>query len=278
MIQEFDRAPRLRPLYERIKAGAERTADGKLALYLILRACATQAGGANGENRGAAIRGRIKALADGISDTDPDKSRRLQVLNDLKGRCEGFEGVSTTPSELQELLGRSAAEGNPSARVRLLEQELRTSSPSGESPALTDAQLATLREALGSKDPNAIFEAGTILSNTFRDLVVESATTHQPLEGNAAHEAWRLLACEYGMECGPSNIQLRVECALAGQCEASNIPDLVFFYHVSPYQAQLIDQYRNTFRAIVDRDDWSGLTLVRRPNDDPGARYFFGIP
>jgi hypothetical protein len=146
----------------------------------------------------------------------------------------------------------------------------------GESPALTDAQLQTLRQAIASGDPDAVFSAGTVLSNTFADLVLESSATHEPLQQAAAFSAWRLLACEYGAECGSSNTWLRMQCAVDGECAASNVQDAIFFYQVPPYQAQLVDQYRNLFRNAAN-GDWSGINFARRPGG-LGGRYYFSIP
>jgi hypothetical protein len=270
LVQEFDRSARLRPLYDRLNQGAAATADGKLALYLVLRECAK--GG--GEDRRAYP--DVNALAKSIPDEDVNKQMRLRIAGELRARCEALEAISTSPEELQRLLKESAALGNHTARVRLISRELQESAQAGMPPSLSDAQLETLRAAVRSGDPDAISSAGILLSNTFADLVVESAATHASLQPEAAFNAWRLLACEYGDDCSSSNLWLRSECALNGECAATTLEDAVFFYHLPPYQAQVLDQYRTLFRNAAN-GDWSGLTFARRPGG-LGGRYYYSIP
>ena len=51
--------------------------------------------------------------------------------------------------------------------------------------------------------------------------------------------------------------------------------DQVYFYDVTPYEAQLVEQYRQIFRNAAGSNDWSAITFARRPNT-AGSRYIFG--
>ena len=44
---------------------------------------------------------------------------------------------------------------------------------------------------------------------------------------------------------------------------------------MTPYEAQLIDQYRGIFRNAAANNEWSGLELSRRANN-ANSRYTFG--
>ncbi len=108
--------------------------------------------------------------------------------------------------------------------------------------------MANLRQVLASRDPDAILAAGTILSNTFPNVVLQVGPNHDDVDGRASMAAWQLVACEYGLDCGPDSRAVMNACAWSGQCGAGNVPDLVFYYQATPNQAQLIDQYRQAFR------------------------------
>lgn len=272
LAEEYRRSARLKPLLDRLKSGASTSADGKLALYLVLRECAKVQGG--GEDRPAFP--DVTKLSMSISDDNPDKQQRLQTARELKARCEGLDDVATSSAQLRSLLNDSAAGGNQEARVRALAHQLVEQAQPGELPQLSDAHLQVLREAISSRDPGAILSAGIFLSNTFADLIVEDNATHDPIQPTAAVSAWRLISCEYGADCGASNTWLQLQCAADGECAASNVQDAIFYYEVSPYQAQLIERYRNIFDSAVN-GDWSEITLARRPGG-PGSRYHFGIP
>jgi len=272
LVQEYERSTRLRPLYDRLRSGAAPTPEGKLALYLILRECANvQGGGVDRRQYPDA-----KTLSASISDANPDKQMRLRIAEELKARCEGFDGVVTSRAELHALLEESAAAGVQAARVRLLGDELIGTMKPGEGLSISDFQIEALRQAVASGDPDAIQGAGTLLSNTFADLVIESSQTHEAVQQGAAYYAWQLLACEYGADCGSSNTWLRMVCATEGDCAAMNLQDAIMFYQVSPSEAQLIDQYRSVFRAAAN-GDWSGLEFARRPGGT-GRQYYFTIP
>jgi hypothetical protein len=105
--------------------------------------------------------------------------------------------------------------------------------------------------------------------------VPEVGPSHEQLQGRASFEAWQLVACEYGLDCGSNSRQLQRVCVFNGQCAAATVQDQVYYYDVTPYEAQLIEQYRQVFRNAAANNDWSGITFARRPNTS-GSRYIFG--
>ncbi len=259
-MQEFHAATTLKPLYDRVRSDS--TADGKLAMYMILRECATIEENGHRSSRLGSLRHRADKLRSVISDSDSDKNARLKAADALIQRCEGLGTLSIDAEQLSALLTDSASLGNQDARVRILSAQLNSGRSPGQLPTLTDSQRQVLQQAVESGDPDAIRDGGLVLSNSFANTIVELASTHQALQPIAAIQAWRLLACEYGDDCGSSNPQLLLQCAFDGQCRAGDIEDWLYYYESSPYRSQLMDQYRQSFRSAA-HGDWSALEFVR---------------
>ena len=265
MAQEFATARSLKPLYDRLVAqGASLSGEGKFVLYKILATCAKLSGvptPRSGKDR-ATQRRELEAM---IPETNPDRAKRLALFDQMSARCEGLENVAATKADLDKLLAEAAREGDPKAQARLAVPPM-VNGPRGTQLTLSDDQFRGLQAAIASRDPEAILIAGTALSNTYDDAVLRIGPNRDELQPRASAEAWRLVACEYGMECGPESLSLQLDCINRGQCAAATVQDQVFYYGVSPYEAQLIDQYRQVYRNAVAGNDWSGLTLARQPN------------
>ncbi|HUL97645.1 MAG TPA: hypothetical protein VLT89_16665 [Usitatibacter sp.] len=289
LAAEFDKARALKPLYDRLMApGGAATGDAKFILYKILSTCVPEAAGVSAADLQQARAKRRQQLEAQIPQASQDRAKRLAMYDQMMSgeRCAGFESVTATKDDIDKLLKDAAAEGDPKARARLATRELDASfvppapgKPANfNGPALTDTQLQTFRDAIASRDPEAIVIAGTALSVTFRDAVIEVGPTHEELQSRASMEAWRMVACEYGLDCGPESRTLQEACAYQGYCAATTVPDLVYFYGVSPYEAQLIDQYRQVFRNAAANNDWSGLEVARRANTSGNRFYFSSSP
>lgn len=285
MAREYEKARNLKPLYDRLKAGGANTPEGKYFLYKILARCASRSDRAPSSSPPRTTADRRKELEAQIPMTSKDRDKRLAAFDQVNAteRCAGLEGLTTTKADLELLLKEAADAGDPKARALMTTNEVMASSKPiapGTSPAnsggpgITDAQYQALRDAIASRDPEAILIAGTTFSNTFRDAVVEVGPDHEELQNRASMEAWRLVACEFGADCGPNSAALQVACAYGGQCAATTVPDQIYYYGVSPYEAQLIDQYRQLFHNAATNNDWSGIDLSRRPNNS-SSRYMF---
>jgi hypothetical protein len=275
MALEYATARSLKPLYDRLSApGGTGTAEAKYILYKLLSSCAkkTDAKPPSGPTKDTSQRRRdLEAM---IPESSPDRAKRLALFDQMSSRCEGLESLTTSKADLDKLLADAAKDGDPKAQARLAAPAM-TNGPNGSKMTITDDQYRALQAAIASRDPEAITIAGTALSNTFDDAVFRIGPTQDELSNRASMEAWRLVACEYGMECGPDSPSLATACVYAGHCAANTVQDQVFYYGVSPYDAQLIDQYRQLFRNAVANNDWSGLALSRQPNTS-GSRFFFG--
>ena len=280
LAQEYNKARNLKSLYDRLSApGGASTAEAKFYLYRILANCGKVKGmsrfslGTPGKNR-AEQRKELEAM---IPLSSPDRDKRLALFDQRSARCEGLETIEATKADVDQLLADAARDGDPKAQAHLAAPT--SSSAPGEPMRLnmTDDQYHALQAALASRDPEAIVIAGTALSSSYDDAVFQIGPDHIPLSERASYEAWHLIACEFGMDCGPDNESLQIACIGLGQCAANTVQDQVFYYNVSPHDAQLIDQYRQIFRNAVANNDWSGITLSRQPNTS-GSRSYFGIP
>ncbi len=280
--REFATATRYKALYERLRGTPEgRTPEGQFYLQKILRECASigerKAGGVR-RPQGRFLESRRERIAADYAEGDPRRAQRLAAVDRLMADpCEGLEGLATTEGELAALLAGAVNAGDPKARAYQVEQDMwqarRASGRGAGGPTLNDAQLETLRSALGSRDPEAMVIAGRVLSNTFGDVTVRLGADQEPIEPRAFRNAAMLLACEYGYACDESNNVVVSGCAYQGHCGVGSLADYMFYYGASPYDAQLLDRYRNVLRQAVDSGDWSALGFTRgaRPAAPPAA-------
>jgi len=280
LFGEFTKAKQYRALYDRLRASPEgETAEGRLVLWEILRNCATIT-----EGRRYNYRPNIPKRDDfiaGIAAGDPQREQRIAAFDEFTtSRCQGFEGIAITQPDLDRVLAASAAAGDPRARALALEQDLwqqrRTSGR--DHVALTDTSIDTLRQVLATRDPEAIRVAGRVLSNTWADTALRIGPDQQPVEPRAFMNAWLVLACEYGQPCGTDTPRMQQACAMQGHCNAQTYPDYLFYYASSPYDSQMLAQYRAILRNVIDTGDWSQISVVRGLPTPTGRTAFLPGP
>ncbi len=276
--QEFLQARQYKALYERLKNSPEGTTpEGEYVLHQILRRCAVVRDGEarrSGERRGE----RREEFVAALPESDPYRDKRIAAFDDVVlNPCAGLEGLSVTQGELDKLLAGSAAAGDPRARALAIEEELRRARRNqAGNVTLTDAHVESLRSAASSGDPAAVLIAGRVLSSTWRDYSVRIGPEGRPAEPQALHSAWQVVACDLGYPCGESNPRLLAACAFQGHCEATSLPDYIYYYASSPHDSHLVNQYRGIVRNAVDSGDWSALQVVRGPA--PAGRRFYFSP
>jgi hypothetical protein len=274
LAREFAGALAWKPVYERLKGSAEgETPEGQYVLYRILRACATVADRRGGQRTRpqatAQIEERRRQIAASLPEGDPRLAQRLAAFDKVNAdQCEGLGGVTVSEADLAQMLGNAVAGGDPKARAWQVEQEMwqerrNASTPGRAGPTLSDTQLAALKEAFATKDPEAMVIAGRVLANSFRDVTVRVGPDQEPVENRTFMNAALLLACEYGYPCGENNQRVLNACAYQGHCGVASLPDYLFYYGASRYDAQLLDRYRMVLRQATDSGDWSGVTIQR---------------
>ena len=271
LFNEYLSAKSYKALYDRLAGSPEgQTPEGWYVMYDILRKCATVT---DRPRNGPPIvrtteQGRAQFLAS-IPPNDPLRDKRIAAYDDVAtNRCAGMEGVQVTQASLDKLLADAAAAGDPKAQALTLEQQLwsqrRAEGWMRSTVAPTDAQIEALRASINSRDPEAMLIAGRVLSSSWHDFSLRIGDS-QVVEQRSFMQAWQLLACDYGYPCGDSNQRLLSACAYQGHCNAQSLPDYIFYYGASPYDSQLLTQYREVLRSAIETGDWSQVNVVRGP-------------
>lgn len=267
---EYLGAKSYKAIYDRLATSPEgETPEGRYVLYDILKKCASVT---ERNFRQPLVRTteqqRDQFLAS-LPDNDPQRDKRIAAFDNVAtNRCAGLEGLSITQAALSNMLAQAAAAGDPKAQALALEQQLwaarRAEGRWRSDVAPTDEQVATLRGAIMSRDPEAMLIAGRVLSASWHDFSLRIGD-NQVVEQRSFMQAWQLLACDYGYPCGESNQRLQSACAYQGHCNAQSLPDYIYYYGASPYDSQLLSQYRETLRTAIETNNWSMLSVVRGP-------------
>lgn len=280
-MQDFLAARQLRPLWERLKNSPEgATADGAYVLYRIANRCAnvTDRPSWRAPNRGRSGAELREDFMKTLAQNDPQRDKRLAAFEQVNAaRCEGLGDLVMTEADLRAMLAKAVDAGSAEARARQIDDDLRQSQRGRwDHGTLTDAQIEDLKHIAASKDPAAMLEAGRILSNSYRDITVRDGADGPPLEPQALHNAWALVACEYGYPCGQDNSRVQEACAYRGHCEAGNLQDFLYYYSASPHDSQLMNQYETMLRTAVETGDWSHVTFVRGTRPPNAPTYIVG--
>ena len=257
-------------IYDRLNGSPEgETPEGKYVLYDMLRKCANVT---ERTTRAPMIRTteqRRDQFVAAIPANDPQRDKRIAAFDEVAtNRCAGLEGVTVTQAALNSMLAAAAAGGDAKAQALTLEQSLwsqrRAEGRWRSDVAPTDEQVTQLRGAVMSRDPEAMLIAGRVLSTSWHDFSLRIGD-NQVVEQRAFQQAWQLLACDYGYPCGENNQRLLSACAYQGHCNAQSLPDYMYYYGSSPYDSQLLSQYREVLRTAIETNNWSMLNVVRGP-------------
>ncbi len=270
LFNEYLAARSYKAIFDRLSGSSEgETPEGRYVLYDILRKCATVT---ERTTRAPIVRTaeqRRDQFVASIPENDPQRDKRIAAFDDVAtNRCAGMEGISITQSALNKMLADAAAGGDPKAQALTLEQSLwaarRVDGRWRSDVAPTDEQVSQLRNAIMSRDPEAMLIAGRVLSTSWHDFSMRVGDT-QVVEQRSFLQAWQLLACDYGYPCGETNQRLLSACAYQAHCNAQSLPDYIYYYGASPYDSQLLSQYREILRTAIETNNWGMLNVVRGP-------------
>jgi len=280
LFNEYLSAKQYRAIYDRLHGSPEgQTAEGKLVLYEILKNCANVTEGKRYVWK--PTQPKRDDFVQGLAATDPLRERRIAAYDDFNAnRCVGFDGVNITQAELDRMLTDAAAAGDPRAKAMAIELELSIArrTQGRDNATIGDAQIQALKDALGSRDPEAIRVAGRVLSNSWSDYALRVGPDQSPIEPRAFMNAWLVLACEYGQPCGSDTPRLQQACAFQGHCDAQNFPDYLYYYGSSPHDSQLLVQYRAIIQAAIETGDWSQIQVMRGLPPSTGRMTFVPGP
>ena len=278
LYNDFLTAKSYRALYDRLNGTAEgSTPEGKYVLYELLRRCAevTERDWKRPISRPVVAKREefVASLAAG----DPNRERRIAAFEAVAAnRCSGLEDITITHAELNKLLAESAAGGDPKAKAHSLELDLWASRRTDRKTTLSDDQFDDLKQIAQTKDPEALLIAGRLMSNSWHDYALRLVPDGPNVDPRAFHNAFLVLACDYGAPCGENNTRILQACAFQGHCDAGNLRDFLFYYGASPHDSELVTQYRTILRTAIETGDWSRLMIARGPLPSGAPRVFFG--
>lgn len=265
LFNEYLGAKQYKALYDRLHGSPEgQTAEGRLVLYEILRNCANITEGKRWQWKPSTP--KRDDFVQGLAASDPQRDQRIAAYDGFTANhCAGFDNVTITQADLDRMLADAAAAGDPRARAMSIEQELAIArrNQGRDNATISDGQIQSLKDALSSKDPEAIRVAGRVLSNSWHDYSLRVGPDQSPIEPRAFMNAWLVLACEYGQPCGSDTPRLQQACAFQGHCDAQNFPDYLYYYGSSPHDSQLLVQYRSLIQSAIETGDWSQIQVLR---------------
>jgi hypothetical protein len=275
-LQEYQDAKSYANLYARLSRSTNRTGEEDWMLAQILHRCARfpdddervkpwKLGGPEARTRFAAS----------LPPNDPDRDKRLAAFDAVNfDACTDLPALESTRKDLRTLLQAGADAGDPKARASLVQFDLseQNRGPDGKfryGPDLvakiSDSQIDTLKQAIGSGDPYAVRTAMSTLSGNYANFSLRDVND-LPLNFTALWQAGNLMACNLGLDCGPNSQVIVNGCAFSGYCAATNLNDYMMYYMMSPNSSQLIASYESAIRNAVDNGDWSYFHFYPGPS------------
>lgn len=174
-------------------------------------------------------RGGTEGL-DKFAETMPPNRRDVALAHiaRYRERCaELAKAEKMTPERLREA-SHAGSLGNDlvDQAQRLVESSL----------TMSEAEVKdTLRRIVQARDAQAIATMADAMGQNpdDREIFGTKAGTHI----NAM--AWKLVACDLGMPCGPSSVPVRQGCVIYGRCIPGDYREIVRFYLLTPWDYEL---------------------------------------
>ena len=233
------------------------------------------------------VTGEVTALLKGLMQ---DEKQRAAVAFNMSRRipslCRGFAGRKIEKDEVEAAYGRAAAAGSPAAQARVIAAQLSESAQRNAAnvPAeyagyaaaasgrvgfpdpITPEQREQLVNAIFSGDPIAIRSAGSLLSaGTDRQSLRFGAEQIDP--GPHTGPLWTLVACQFGLECGPLNMEVSVACAQRAQC-APDYASYLRDYAMTPRDFAALQANAQAIIDAIHRRDNAAFQLVNAPGQN----------
>ena len=266
-------------LYKQLKA-APSTAEGQYLLAELLSACAKSA-----KATPTSPEQQRSAFLASLPPKDPNLEKRKAAFEQLNNeRCGELGNIEYNDADIAQLLQASAAAGDPRARAWLLAREIShawDSAPPNDPGRrggylISDAQFASIRELLGSQDPDVINEFRPILASSLSGAALRIGPNQEAIDPQAMYSALALVSCDFGAPCGASNPAMLNACANSARCDTGNLYDYTYYYGVSPYAAQLVERYRDWLGQMITTRNFDNLAMVQVPGTPTNVSLFMG--
>jgi len=260
-------------LYKQLKA-APPSAEGQYLLAELLSACAKSA-----KATPTSAEQKRAAFLASLPPKDPNLEKRKAAFEQLNNeRCGELGNIEYNDADIAQLLQASAAAGDLRARAWLLSREISHGWDNGGRAGyqVTDSQFATIRELLGSQDPDVINEFRPILASTLTGAALRIGPNQEAIDPQAMYSALALVSCDFGAPCGASNPAMLTACANSARCDTGNLYDYTYYYGVSPYAAQLVERYRDWLGQMISTRNFDNLAMVQVPGTPNNVALFTG--
>jgi hypothetical protein len=275
LMREIRAAGDLKPIFDRLRALGNPTAEEKYVLATLLERCAQVT-----DRKQTVVPYKIETqtreqFAASLPPRAPNREKRIAAYDiAMADHCKGLRSVETTQQEIRDMAKSAAAAGDPKAQARELVREIDElrRKANGDYDYMTtlrvsDEQVERFKRIVASGDPRALLEVIHLFSaNTDVHLL---GPDDAPISAMALYHAAALTACDLGDSCGPDSPMVAGACAFQGQCDAADYRDHVFFYQLAPGNTQQVMQYQQALLRVVRDGDWSFFTFSRAPK--PGA-------
>jgi hypothetical protein len=271
LLKEMRAATDYRPIYERLKALPNPTAEELYVLASMLGACAKVT---DRKARPQDMRAddSKEMFAASLSPKVPNRDKRIAAYEkSFRNPCGDFGGIETTENAVREMLARAAAAGDAKAQTRLLGLELDDTRRGADGEvdwskptSMTDEQIERFKRIVASGDPRALVDVTSLIM--FNSNVHLRGPDEAPIDNQLLYYGATLAACELGYPCGPDSPYLTGGCAFQGRCDSTDYRDYLLFYELAPGNAQLAMQYQTQLLRVIRDGDWSYFTFHRGPS------------
>jgi hypothetical protein len=272
-MQEYTFAKAFKPIYDRLKAADPRSPEENWILAKILDGCAAVTGRDASTTRRVGGEEAVARFAASLSPKDPLRDKRIAAFAAMNvDRCEGLRDVKVTDKDIHELLAAAAAAGDPKAAADVVFKDLlaRARDEDGRfrvenRVAITDAEIDTIKRSMESGDPDALMGAVRIFGFPMANLSLRVGADERPADFSAMYSAAQLIACDLGAACGADSRTVVTGCAMQGRCEATTLPEYLYYYAMPPQASQQAALYQTYLLQAVKSHDWSAFTFFHGP-------------
>ena len=185
--------------------------------------------------------------------------QRVDAFRRMKMPCAGFEGLRYTLDDLAKLRRKGVSRGDPRAiALTLSAHELDVTD-------LVADPIATAASLLATNDPFVFVQLQPFLTS---DKGGGWSLDGRPIASYDAAVyplAWAMIACDYGLDCGPTSELVLVGCALNSFCGPASFEELVRLGYAgndAEYQRAL--GLRSRIFEALRRNDYASFGLSSR--------------
>ena len=175
---------------------------------------------------------------------------RTAMFTGSMERCRGFEGHPIAIEEIKKLKDDAYAAGSTLVAAERLQQ---IQASQGREIA---GQM--LKRVVEGGDPIAILNS---LSIVREGQLVQLSDLNPNSSSTIVSNAWMLLACDFGLDCGQTSGVVRAHCASLGQCGAENLEAVLQRGLPGTDEAAAVAAARVRLREAIVQGNWTAIGL-----------------